>query len=67
MSADVSHPLTSPARTVEGLIAVYEATREAFGGRPRSTCRRSMSRVSEMLDALEERRRPCGAQRASAS
>ena len=28
-----SHPLTSPARTVEGLIAVYEASREQFGGR----------------------------------
>ena len=28
VAADVSHPLTSPARTVEGLIAVYEASRE---------------------------------------
>ena len=51
----VSHPVTSPARTVEGLIAVYEASREAFGGRARrSTCRRSTSASRDMLDALEE-------------
>ena len=33
VSPDVSHPLTSAARTVEGLIAVYEASVEQLGGR----------------------------------
>src|SRR5262249_4753221 len=33
VSPDVSHPVSSPAGTVQGLIAVYEASREAFGGR----------------------------------
>src|SRR4029079_18581031 len=33
VSPDVSHPLTSAARTVEGLIAVYEANLEELGGR----------------------------------
>jgi hypothetical protein len=33
VSPEVSHPVSSPQRTVEGLIAVYEASREAFGGR----------------------------------
>lgn len=41
VSPDVSHPMSSPTRTVEGLIAVYEASREAFAGAPRSTCRGS--------------------------
>ncbi len=53
VSADVSHPLTSPARTVEGLIAVYEASREAFGGRLALNLPAVNARVSEMLDALE--------------
>ena len=42
----VSHPVSSPARTVDGLIAVFEASREAFGGRWRSTCRRSTCTVA---------------------
>jgi nucleoside-diphosphate-sugar epimerase len=53
VSADVSHPLTSPARTVEGLISVYEASREAFGGRLALNLPAVNARVSEMLDALE--------------
>lgn len=48
-----SHPLTSPARTVEGLIAVYEASREAFGGRLALNLPAVNARVSDMLDALE--------------
>jgi nucleoside-diphosphate-sugar epimerase len=48
-----SHPLTSPARTVEGLIAVYEASREAFGGRLALNLPAVNVRVSDMLDALE--------------
>ena len=53
VSADVSHPLTSPARTIEGLIAVYEASRDAFGGRLALNLPALNARVSEMLDALE--------------
>jgi len=53
VSADVSHPLTSPARTIEGLIAVYEASREAFGGRLALNLPALNARVSDMLDALE--------------
>jgi nucleoside-diphosphate-sugar epimerase len=49
----VSHPLTSVARTVEGLIAVFEATREAFGGRLALNLPAVNVRVSDMLDALE--------------
>lgn len=48
-----SHPLTSPARTVDGLIAVYEASREAFGGRLALNLPAVNARVSDMLDALE--------------
>ena len=53
VSPDVSHPLSSPARTVEGLIAVYEASREAFGGRTALNLPALNVRVGEMLDALE--------------
>ncbi|HEX7436670.1 MAG TPA: D-erythronate dehydrogenase [Caldimonas sp.] len=48
-----SHPLTSPARTIEGLIAVFEASREAFGGRLALNLPAVNVRVSDMLDALE--------------
>ena len=54
VSAETSHPLTSPARTVEGLIAVYEASREALGGRLALNLPAVNARVSDMLDALEE-------------
>ena len=54
VSADVSHPVSSPAKTVEGLIAVYEATREAFGGRIALNLPALNVRVGEMLDALEK-------------
>ena len=54
VSPDVSHPLTSPARTVEGLIAVYEASREALGGRLALNLPARQRHASrEMLDALE--------------
>ena len=48
-----SHPLTSPARTIEGLIAVYEASREQFVGRLALNLPAVNARVSDMLDALE--------------
>ena len=54
VSPDVSHPVSSPARTVDGLIAVYEASREAFGGRTALNLPALNVRVSEMLDALEQ-------------
>ena len=50
----VSHPVSSPARTVEGLIAVFEASREALGGRLGLNLPGLNVRVSDMLDALEE-------------
>ena len=53
VSPDISHPLTSPARTVEGLIAIYEASREALGGRLALNLPAVNARVSDMLDALE--------------
>jgi len=54
VSPDVSHPMTSPSHTVDGLIAVYEASREAFGGRLALNLPGLNVRVSDMLDALEE-------------
>ena len=54
VSPDVSHPVSSPTRTVEGLIAVYEASREAFCGRTALNLPGLNVRVSDMLDALEE-------------
>ena len=54
VSPETSHPLTSPARTIEGLIAVYEASREALGGRLALNLPAVNVRVSDMLDALEE-------------
>jgi len=53
VSADVSHPLTSPARTIEGLVAVYEASRDAYGGRLALNLPALNARVADMLDALE--------------
>jgi D-erythronate 2-dehydrogenase len=53
VDASVSHPLTSPARTVEGLIAAYEASIEALGGRLALNLPSVNARVSDMLDALE--------------
>jgi D-erythronate 2-dehydrogenase len=49
----VSHPVASPARTVEGLIAVYEASAAAMGGRAGLNLPALNVRVSDMLDALE--------------
>jgi nucleoside-diphosphate-sugar epimerase len=54
VDASVSHPLASPGKTVEGLIAVYEASREAFLGRLGMNLPSINVRVCDMLDALEE-------------
>jgi len=53
VSPEVSHPVSSPARTVDGLIAVYEASRAAFNGRTALNLPALNVKVSEMLDALE--------------
>ncbi len=52
VSDDVSHPVSSPTRTVDGLITVYEASREAFVGRTALNLPALNVRVADMLDAL---------------
>ena len=54
VDASVSHPMSSPARTIDGLIAVFEASREAFQGRTAINLPGLNVRVSDMLDALEQ-------------
>jgi nucleoside-diphosphate-sugar epimerase len=49
----VSHPVASPASTVAGLIAIYEATQAQLGGRAGMNLPALNVRVSDMLDALE--------------
>jgi nucleoside-diphosphate-sugar epimerase len=49
----VSHPVSSPARTVQGLIAVFEASQEQMGGRAALNLPALNVKVSEMLEALE--------------
>jgi D-erythronate 2-dehydrogenase len=49
----VSHPVTSVQATVEGLIAVFEASREAYGGRTALNLPALNVTVRQMLDALE--------------
>ena len=53
VSADVSHALTSAPRTVEALIAVYEASLEELGGRLALNLPAVNATVAQMLDALE--------------
>jgi len=54
VSPDVSHPMSSPSHTVEGLITVFEASRDAFCGRTALNLPGLNVRVADMLDALEE-------------
>jgi nucleoside-diphosphate-sugar epimerase len=54
VSTDVRHPVSSPARTVAGLIAVYEAETQAFGGRLALNLPALNVSVGEMLQALEQ-------------
>lgn len=49
----VSHPVSSPARAVEGLIAVFEASRQAFNGRTAMNLPGLNVTVAQMLQALE--------------
>jgi nucleoside-diphosphate-sugar epimerase len=48
----VSHPVSSPRATVEGLIRVYEASRDAYGGRTALNLPALNVTVQQMLDAL---------------
>jgi len=52
VAADVAHPVTSPQRTVQGLIAVFEASRDAFVGRTALNLPALNVTVQQMLDAL---------------
>jgi D-erythronate 2-dehydrogenase len=54
VSPEVSHPVSSPSHTVDGLIAVCEASREAFVGRTALNLPALNVRVSDMLQALAE-------------
>ncbi len=54
VSPDVAHPVASPQTMVDGLIAVYEASREAFVGRSAITLPGLNVTVQQMLDALEK-------------
>ena len=54
VNASVSHAVASPARTVEGLIAVFEASRDAFLGRTAMNLPALNVTVAQMLAALEE-------------
>ncbi len=54
VDASVSHPVSSPQRTVDGLVAVYEASRAAYGGRTAMNLPALNITVAEMLAALEQ-------------
>jgi len=54
VSPEVSHPVSSPSRTIDGLIAVYEASREAFNGRTALNLPALNVRVGDMLEALAQ-------------
>jgi nucleoside-diphosphate-sugar epimerase len=53
VGAEVSHPMSSPGNTVNGLITVFEASREAVGGRMALNLPGLNVTVGEMLAALE--------------
>lgn len=54
VSPDTQVALASPASTIAGLIAVFEASREAFGGRTAVNLPALTVSVRQMLDALRE-------------
>jgi nucleoside-diphosphate-sugar epimerase len=51
---EVSHPVSSPANTVQGLIKVFEASTQAMGGRLALNLPAITVTVGEMLQALED-------------
>lgn len=54
VAPDTAVALASPASTIAGLIAVAEATREAFGGRTALNLPALTVTVQQMLEALRE-------------
>ncbi len=54
VDAEITHPVSSPANTIHGLITVFEASREAMGGRLALNLPGLTVRVADMLRALEE-------------
>ena len=54
VAPDVRHPVSSPGNTVQGLLTVFEASREAMGGRLALNLPGLNVRVGDMLQALEE-------------
>ena len=54
VDASVSHAVSSPGKTIQGLMTVFEATREAMGGRMALNLPGLNITVSEMLQALED-------------
>ena len=54
VDASVSHPVSSPARTIDGLIAVFEASRQVIGGRMALNLPALNVTVAQMLTALEQ-------------
>ena len=54
VDAQVGHPVSSPGKTIEGLIRVFEAEREAYQGRSAMNLAGINITVAEMLAALEE-------------
>jgi D-erythronate 2-dehydrogenase len=53
VDASVSHPVSSPARTVDALIRIYEATPDEMQGRLALNLPALNVTVQQMLDALE--------------
>ena len=53
VDASVSHPVSSPARTIDALLRIYEATRAEMRGRLALNLPALNVTVQQMLDALE--------------
>lgn len=53
VDASVSHPVASPGKTIEGLIKVFEVSREAYRGRTAMNLPGLNVTVAQMLAALE--------------
>ena len=54
MEPHASHPISSPGNTVQSLITVFEASREALGSRMALNLPGLNVKVSDMLAALEK-------------
>jgi nucleoside-diphosphate-sugar epimerase len=54
VDASVAHPVSSPARTVEALVRIYEATQAQLQGRLALNLPALNVTVEQMLDALEK-------------